>query len=385
MVERYGRGRNGGIITMNKKINAGLKITGIGCGQCGTQIIAEIEKAVNLLDGDKSNLSFIGINTSTEDLSSVTLSHKIHINNSKGAACDRNKSTEALADGIDEILEELQSYIIEDSIIFIAFSCGGGTGSAIAPILSGILKEMGYTVGMIPVLPADTEPLKVRDNARLTFNEIEELKPGMGSIFILDNNASDKITVNKVFASLFTGILCINNKSQDGNMDLAEIEACLKCPSFSVITKTNAIKGTTANIIDILNKENNIFAKREDKTVTIMGISEAVSAKDSKIDIIQLRKEIGTAPTEFHGYLSESEENVIILSGLTMPYSRVDTMTESIEKEAVNVQNSMKALTEVRTAKSLDIFGQKAEPVATSPKTKGLSALEALKARRITK
>lgn len=51
MVERDGRGRNGGIITMNKKINAGLKITGIGCGQCGTQIIAEIEKVVNLLDG----------------------------------------------------------------------------------------------------------------------------------------------------------------------------------------------------------------------------------------------------------------------------------------------------------------------------------------------
>ena len=116
-----------------------------------------------------------------------------------------------------------------------------------------------------------------------------------------------------------------------------------------------------------------------------MGISEAVSAKESKIDMTDLRKEIGTAPTEFHGYLSESEENVIILSGLTMPYSRVDTMTESIEKEAVNVQNSMKALTEVRTAKSLDIFGQKAEPVATLPKTKGLSALEALKARRITK
>ncbi len=130
----------------------------------------------------------------------------------------------------------------------------------------------------------------------------------------------------------------------------------MKCPSFSVITKTNATKGTTANIIDILNKNNNIFAKREDKTVTIMGISEAVSAKDSKIDIIQLRKEVGTAPTEFHGYLSESEENVIILSGLIMPYSRVDTMTESIEKEAVNVQNSMKALTEVRTAKNVRYF-----------------------------
>ena len=113
-----------------------------------------------------------------------------------------------------------------------------------------------------------------------------------------------------------------------------------------------------------------------------MGISEAVSAKESKIDIIQLRKEVGTAPTEFHGYLSESEENVIILSGLTMPYSRLDSMTDAIEKEAVNVQNSMKALTEVRTAKSLDIFGQKAEPVVAPKKS---NRLDALKARRISK
>lgn len=44
---------------MNKKINAGLKITGIGCGQCGTQIIAEIERAVNLLDGDKDRKSVV--------------------------------------------------------------------------------------------------------------------------------------------------------------------------------------------------------------------------------------------------------------------------------------------------------------------------------------
>lgn len=76
-----------------------------------------------------------------------------------------------------------------------------------------------------------------------------------------------------------------------------------------------------------------ISLQEEDKTITTMGISEAVSAKESKIDMTDLRKEIGIAPTEFHGYLSESEENVIILSGLTMPYSRVDAMTESIQKK----------------------------------------------------
>ena len=49
----------------------------------------------------------------------------------------------------------------------------------------------------------------------------------------------------------------------------------------------------------------------------------------------ELRKEVGIAPTEFHGYSSMSEENVVILSGLVMPYSRIDAMTEKmLKKEA---------------------------------------------------
>ena len=376
---------------MNKNkraINERLKITVIGCGQAGGSITAEIEDKIRELGGDKSNTTFIGINTSTEDLASVNLSHKIHINNSKGAACNRESSIQDLAESIDTILPELKSYIIEDSIVFVATSLGGGTGSSIAPMISEILLDEGYTVGMIAVLPADNESLKIKDNARQAFYEIEELKPRMGSIFILDNNATDKITVNKVFASLFAGVMCINNKSQDGNLDLAEIEACLKTPSFSIITKTNKEKGTTANIVDILSRNNNIFAKREDKTVSVMGISEAVSAKESRIDMIELKKAIGVAPTEFHGFLSESEENVIILSGLTMPYTRVDAMTESIQKEADIIKNSMKATTEIRTAKTLDIFSApvvETVPTQNDGKPKGILGLEKLKAKRISK
>lgn len=58
------------------------------------------------------------------------------------------------------------------------------------------MREMEYTVCLIPVLPADSESLKIRDNARQTFNEIEELKPVLGSIFMLDNNATDKLQIN---------------------------------------------------------------------------------------------------------------------------------------------------------------------------------------------
>lgn len=278
---------------MNKNINERLKITVIGCGQAGGSITARIEESVNDLGGNKANTSFVGINTSTEDLASVKLSHKIHMNNSKGAACNRENGVQDLAESIDTILDELHSYIIEDSIVFIATSLGGGTGSAIAPQLAEILLDEGYKVGMIVVLPADNESLKIRDNARQTFYEIEELKPRMGSIYILDNNATEKMKINSTFASLFASILCINNKSQDGNMDLAEIEACILTPSFSIITRANKNNGTTANIIDVLNRDSNIFAKREDKTITTMGISEAVSAKESK------------------GELSLSDENVI--------------------------------------------------------------------------
>ena len=372
---------------MNKNINERLKITVIGCGQAGGSITAKIEECVNDLGGNKANTSFVGINTSTEDLASVQLSHKIHMNNSEGAACNRENGVQDLAESIDTILDELHSYIIEDSIVFIATSLGGGTGSAIAPQLAEILLDEGYKVGMIVVLPADNESLKIRDNARQTFYEIEKLKPRMGSIYILDNNATEKMKINSTFASLFASILCINNKSQDGNMDIAEIKNCLLTPSFSIITRANKNNGTTANIIDVLNRNSNIFAKREDKIITAMGISEAVSAKESKIDMTDLRKEIGTAPTEFHGYLSESEENVIILSGLTMPYSRVDAMTESIQKEADIIKNSRKATTEVRTGKNIDIFATSTveQTVSTANKPKGLTALEKLRAKRISK
>lgn len=69
---------------MNKNINERLKITVVGCGQAGGSITARIEESVNDLGGNKANTSFVGINTSTEDLASVKLSHKIHMNNSKG-------------------------------------------------------------------------------------------------------------------------------------------------------------------------------------------------------------------------------------------------------------------------------------------------------------
>ena len=64
-----------------KKLNTRLKATFIGCGQCGCQVISEVEKKVMELDGSKDSVSFVGINTSTEDLSAVNLSHKIHVKN----------------------------------------------------------------------------------------------------------------------------------------------------------------------------------------------------------------------------------------------------------------------------------------------------------------
>lgn len=376
-------------IMRKRSINDRLKITVIGCGACGNGICAEIQKDVFALEGNKSNVAFIGINTSTEDLATVDLDHKIHLNNSKGAACNRENGVQDLAESIEIILPELQSYIIEDSIVFIATSLGGGTGSAITPHLASILLGLGFRVGIIAVLPSDNESLKIKDNSRQTFNEIEGLKPQLGSIFILDNNSADKQQINRTFASLFTSVMCINNKSQDGNMDLAEIEACLTTPSFSIITKVSRKNGNTAKIVEILNDNNNIFAKRDDKVVSVIGISEAVSAKESNIDMTGLRKEIGIAPTEFHGYLSASEENVIILSGLTMPYGRVDAMAESVDSEADIIQNAMKATTQVRTANVSDVFRKPVIDTTTQttnePKMLGMAALADLKARRISK
>lgn len=77
-------------VAKKRAINERLKITVIGCGACGNGITAEIQEDIFALEGDKSNVSFIGINTSKEDLDCVNLDHKLHLNNSKGQPATEN-------------------------------------------------------------------------------------------------------------------------------------------------------------------------------------------------------------------------------------------------------------------------------------------------------
>lgn len=186
---------------MNKKLNRRLKTTFIGCGQCGCQIVSEIEKRVMGLDGTKDNTSFVGINSSLEDLSAVNLSHKIHMKNCTGAAGNRNRSLDALAENIDEILPELQKYIIDGSTVFIAFSMGGGTGSAIGPVLARILLEMGYKMCLILVLPSDAESLRIQksNSTKEQYDyTLEEIKEFYHVEFFKENkNVKSKSTIKK--------------------------------------------------------------------------------------------------------------------------------------------------------------------------------------------
>ena len=95
-----------------KVLNAGIKMTNIGCGQAGSQFVDSIMSEIKRLDGKKDNISDIAINTSPEDLGAVSASHKIHIKGSKGAAGERDRNETDLANNIEEILDELISYII---------------------------------------------------------------------------------------------------------------------------------------------------------------------------------------------------------------------------------------------------------------------------------
>ena len=62
-------------------------------------------------------------------------------------------------------------------------------------------------------------------------------------------------------------------------------------------------------------------------------------------------------------------------------------MTESIQKEADIIKNSRKATTEVRTGKNIDIFATPTveQTATTTGKPKGLTALEKLRAKKISR
>jgi cell division protein FtsZ len=215
---------------VNQAIESFARIMVIGIGGSG-------KNAVNhMINSKVKGVSFICMNTDTQDLHHSLASKKIHIgkNLTKGLGAGMNPEVGKKA--AEETKAEIQDVIKGADMVFIACGMGGGTGTGAAPIVARAAKEQG-----ILTVAVTTKPFFFEGNHRMKIAEkgIDELAKEVDAIITIPNDKlihlSDKNTNFKdafarcddVLRQAVEGISDLITTPGVINVDFADIRAIM--------------------------------------------------------------------------------------------------------------------------------------------------------------
>ena len=215
---------------INQEVESFARIMVIGIGGSG-------KNAVNhMINSKVKGVTFISMNTDTQDLLHSLAEKKIHIgkNLTKGLGAGMNPDIGRKA--AEETKAEIQDVIKGADMIFIACGMGGGTGTGAAPIVARAAKEQG-----ILTVAVTTKPFFFEGNHRMKLAEkgIEELAKEVDAIIVIPNDKllqlADK---NTNFKDAFASCDNVLRQAVEGisdlittpgviNVDFADIKAVM--------------------------------------------------------------------------------------------------------------------------------------------------------------
>lgn len=164
---------------INQAIESFARIMVIGIGGSG-------KNAVNhMINSKVKGVSFICMNTDTQDLHHSLAEKKIHIGKNLTKGLGAGMDPEVGRKAAEETKSEIQDVIKGADMIFIACGMGGGTGTGAAPIVARAAREQG-----ILTVAVTTKPFFFEGNHRMKIAEkgIEELAKEVDAIIIIPND-----------------------------------------------------------------------------------------------------------------------------------------------------------------------------------------------------
>lgn len=215
---------------VNPEIESFARIVVIGVGGSG-------KNAINhMINSKVKDVTFICMNTDTQDLHNSLAEKKIHIgkNLTKGLGAGMNPEVGKKA--AEETKSEIQDVIKGADMIFIACGMGGGTGTGAAPIVARAAKEQGIlTVGVV------TKPFffEGQHRTRIAEKGIDDLAKEVDAIIIIPNDKllqlNDKnvnfkdafATCDNVLREAVEGISDLITTPGIINVDFADIRAIM--------------------------------------------------------------------------------------------------------------------------------------------------------------
>ncbi len=215
---------------INQEIESFARIMVIGIGGSG-------KNAVNHMINTKvKGVSFICMNTDTQDLHHSLADKKIHIGKNLTKGLGAGMDPEVGKKAAEETKSEIQDVIKGADMIFLACGMGGGTGTGAAPIVARAAREQG-----ILTVAVTTKPFFFEGSHRMKIAEkgIDELAKEVDAIIIIPNDKllqlSDKSTNFKdafvkcddVLRQAVEGISDLITTPGIINVDFADIKAIM--------------------------------------------------------------------------------------------------------------------------------------------------------------
>ena len=154
--------------------NEKAKIKVIAVGGSGTMV-------ANLLEGQK-NIDVYLINSDSASLKKSKVQNKILIGNI-GLGCGGN--IERAKEYAKSSINEFKDILKDTDVVFITTGLGGGTGSAIAPIIAKLAKDLGILSISIVTKPFAVEGKERIENANIG---VKELKKYTGALIVVPND-----------------------------------------------------------------------------------------------------------------------------------------------------------------------------------------------------
>ena len=228
---------------VNQEIQSFARIMVVGIGGSG-------KNAVNhMITSKVKGVSFICMNTDTQDLHHSLAEKKIHIGKNLTKGLGAGMDPEIGKKAAEETKSEIQDVIKGADMIFLACGMGGGTGTGAAPIVARAAREQG-----ILTVAVTTKPFFFEGNHRMKIVEkgIEDLAKEVDAIIIIPNDKllqlSEKSTnfkdafvrADDVLRQAVEGISDLITTPGVINVDFADIKAIMSNAGSALMGIGNA-------------------------------------------------------------------------------------------------------------------------------------------------
>lgn len=298
------------------------KIVVIGVGGAGCNAVN------NMISSDLKGVYFIVANTDAQSLATSLCENRVQLGATITSGLGAGSSPEVGKRAAEESLHEIEDYIKDANMLFIAAGMGGGTGTGATPVIAKLAKEKGVlTVGVV------TKPFHFEQSKRLDVAEdgIAELNRYCDTLIVISNQklfgiANEDTTFAEAFKIadnvLVSGVKCITNLITNPgivNLDFADIRFVMSGLGRAIMGEgestgeNRAIRAAEAAITNPLLEHSSIVGA----TSILINITSGPDITLFEVsDIMQrITKELGgDAISKFGSVIEPSMEGIVRVS-----------------------------------------------------------------------